>query len=367
MEPRRTRISEGIFGASKIQALAPSHPQLQLDVLFPSSLDILEASKSLLKFETKYWRGKTTLTHLYCARILKFKRFSSILTALSLPQSDSDDVWCLDPRGVLTLQVCKDTYETLGLVGTKLPFKLRRSPEQYVIRIPLNGLDGKGVRVKTALEAWDARRNTGGRDVLYSTSKPGFTAIESHAVHTASPQIRTFSNIHVPTPSLSATLRQSDDPNAWKEDISSLFEWIGMACLGAQRLKANDSVDPYVAVFEPPSGSRVGSVTHIQWKGFLSVEFAQSVLDLAKSAISKLTTPDQFISITSHAFPTSPVSYLPQAPNKEPPLRVVRADAEDTWSLILAPDPSCGQPESSDNNWRWLLAESIGQWDMRWG
>ena len=35
-----------------------------------------------------------------------------------------DDIWCIDPRGHLTLSVSKDTYERLGLVGKKLPFKI---------------------------------------------------------------------------------------------------------------------------------------------------------------------------------------------------------------------------------------------------
>jgi len=35
---------------------------------------------------------------------------------------EDDDVWCIDPRGVLTLSVCKNTYETLGLVGKRVTF-----------------------------------------------------------------------------------------------------------------------------------------------------------------------------------------------------------------------------------------------------
>ena len=40
-----------------------------------------------------------------------------------------DDVWCVDPHGTLTLSVSKETYEKLGLIGQKLPFKNR--VEQY--------------------------------------------------------------------------------------------------------------------------------------------------------------------------------------------------------------------------------------------
>lgn len=35
----------------------------------------------------------------------------------------SEDLWAIDTRGVLTLSVCKETYEILGIVGKPLPFK----------------------------------------------------------------------------------------------------------------------------------------------------------------------------------------------------------------------------------------------------
>ena len=38
-----------------------------------------------------------------------------------LSTNDDDDVWCIDPRGVLTLSVAKETYEQLGLLGKSLP------------------------------------------------------------------------------------------------------------------------------------------------------------------------------------------------------------------------------------------------------
>lgn len=46
------------------------------------------------------------------------------------------------------------------------------------------------------------------------------------------------------------------------------------------RLHANDRVDPYVALYEPPTASRVGNVVHLQWKGLLSPDFVQSMIDV---------------------------------------------------------------------------------------
>lgn len=64
--------------------------------------------------------------------------------------------------------------------------------------------------------------------------------------------------------------------------------------------------------------------------------------------------PESFISITSTAISTSPVTYIPQDPTKHSPLRVAREDSEDTWSLFLTKA-------------NWVLAESVGGHDARWG
>ena len=47
---------------------------------------------------------------------------ASPLVALPI-KSEHDDTWCIDPRGILTLCLSKQSYERLGLVGKKLPFK----------------------------------------------------------------------------------------------------------------------------------------------------------------------------------------------------------------------------------------------------
>lgn len=65
----------------------------------------------------------------------------------------------------------------------------------------------------------------------------------------------------------------------WNEGVFEVLEWVGMAILGAQRLQANDQINPFVAVYEPPSFSRVGDVTHMSWRGLLAPNFVQSIVD----------------------------------------------------------------------------------------
>jgi hypothetical protein len=95
--------------------------------------------------------------------------------------------------------------------------------------------------------------------------------------------------------------------------------------------------------------------------------------------------PPSFISITAHAFPASPVTFIPPGAEaggtgKEAPLRVPRSDAEHCWSLILVPGSSIGrhagevqmqedggEKTEGEGEGGWVMAESIRKWDMRWG
>jgi len=75
-----------------------------------------------------------------------------------------------------------------------------------------------------------------------------------------------------------------------------------------------------------------------------------------------------FVGVTCHALPTSPVSYIPYTMREDGSLRVSgnvptrfpRADSEDTWSLIL-------ESEAKEEDIQWIMVESLGQWDARWG
>ena len=64
-----------------------------------------------------------------------------------------------------------------------------------------------------------------------------------------------------------------------------------------------------------------------------------------------------FISVTMHSNPMAPISYIPPqcfTEMKDTPPRVPHPDAEDTICLVLTKDT-------------WMLAQSIGKWDARWG
>lgn len=60
---------------------------------------------------------------------------SSDAIAFGFNSHGTDETWCIDTRGVLTLSVESGTYQRLGLLGTPLPWKLHRN--RYSMPIPL--------------------------------------------------------------------------------------------------------------------------------------------------------------------------------------------------------------------------------------
>ncbi|KAJ6581647.1 ribonuclease P 40kDa subunit-domain-containing protein [Mycena capillaripes] len=368
---QRVHISTGDIQSPKLQTLAAAHPfTQQLDLVFPShGADALE--KTLSALETAYVKADMELASLVAqagtfVAPLEGKSMVTMLTA-DAAAAHEDDAWCLDPRGVLTLHLAAECYQTLGLPGRKLPFK---GHDEHTVSLPLQpSADSVRNRQKrdAALAAWDARRRQAGKapwSVLYCANDVDatarFAAVNGHAelVRSVKCQVGATRGVRVPTVSLPArpTGTNADAVEDWDADMHALFEWVGMAGLGAQRLHANDRADAYVAVYEPPAPSTVGNVVCLRWRGFLGPDFVQGVIDAVLSANSP-----QFVAITSHAFPTAPVSYIPQgkAPNLKSPARVPRVDGEVTWSLLVA--------REEGTTARWCLTESIGPLDTRWG
>ncbi|KAF4592903.1 hypothetical protein EYR38_008609 [Pleurotus pulmonarius] len=401
-ENRHAKVTTG-DDVEDLRHWASCHPfTQQIEVLIPSS-DPDEIDKAglgaLAGFTAKWWSGKASLSQIVevaeeCANSGQERSFC----ALSSGPHD-DDVWCIDPRGVLTLCLCKETYETLGLVGKKLPFK--GCPERYVIALPLqkNAVTVKNrAKCQSAVTIWDASRGDNLFDVLvYAQDASMLERLSGLKKNSSAPQVTKTDNIHIPDMQLihrpinprskNQTEEYEEDLEDWNAETSELFEWVGLACLGSQRLQANDRVDPYIAVYEPPSPSHTGSVTHLRWRGLFPPQFVQRIIDviLNWSNSASSAAPPSFVSITAHSFPTSPVTYVPPTSssneNKQLPFRLPRADGEDTYCVIVKrmgegqSDGKAGEetgvvdgPTAQDQSLcSWTMVESIGRWDARWG
>ncbi|EJF57206.1 hypothetical protein DICSQDRAFT_149928 [Dichomitus squalens LYAD-421 SS1] len=171
-------------------------------------------------------------------------------------------------------------------------------------------------------------------------------------------------NTYIPNVTADTLMLQENDEDPledWEESVSEMFEWVGMAALGSQRLSAGDRCDPYISVYAPPDPSQVGDLTVIGWTGLITSEFLSQVVE---TILSPNVASPSFVSVTAHAVPTSPVTYIPDDPLKaHPSLRAPHVDAEDTISVVyMREEGAAGQAGCS-----WLLAESIGRWDKRRG
>ncbi|KAI0372624.1 hypothetical protein BV20DRAFT_963655 [Pilatotrama ljubarskyi] len=369
LERRKTVVSAGLLphssGPDKTEAIASSHPfTQQVDVVFPACPELEEA---LLKLQCVYRRCECTLSEFltFAMPYVIETAPESKVVAVGLPRGTSEDVWCLDSRGFLTLMVGKETYECLGLVGETLPWKERS--DAHVLHVSLRRSRPSSESMKKwlaygskeagAVRRWDTK--TGPWKILYHCDSAVDEMPFGSTLHQLSRTAARRENVYMPHPQRNIIVSQcgqhGDAAEDWEESVSSLFEWIGLACLGSPRLSANDRCDPYVAVYTPPELSRVGNISTIRWSGFIPSAFTRMVLDSISSP--NLPSPS-FVAVTGQSVGTSPVTYLPGEPSKPPPLRAPRADAEDTWSLVYARD--------TGEAW-WVLAESVGQWDKRWG
>ncbi|KAI0773325.1 ribonuclease P 40kDa subunit-domain-containing protein [Trametes elegans] len=339
----------------------------QIDVVFESGQQPLE--DALLKLQSCYWTCESTLDSFldFVKSHVNHSSLESKITALGLAGPASEDVWSLDSRGFLTLVVGKETYESLGLVGKALPWRERK--ELHVIRISIRASRPStdcmrawhafGTKEAHAIRRWDSRRQPW--KVFYHCEGTDDSVLAGSVRHELSRRVRNSGNLYIPDPSREAIVSRKhpsgDDNGEWEDAVAALFEWVAMASLASPRLSVNDHCDPYIAVYTPPEPSHGGNITTMRWNGFIPASFVRTVLQT-------ITSPNApaagFVAVTAQCIGSSPVSYLPTESSKVPPVRVPRRDAEDTWSLVYAKDPADG------GSW-WALAESVGQWDQRWG
>ncbi|KAJ7603419.1 ribonuclease P 40kDa subunit-domain-containing protein [Roridomyces roridus] len=346
-------------GEDYLEHLAAAHPFTQQE---PNH----QLQAILCALETTYVKATIQLSDLVAkaGSFVQPLELKSTLIALSV-DPHSDDGWCLDPRGLLTLHLSPESHQTLGLTGKKMPFKAHK--EKHTVSIPLQpnaeSATNRGKR-DTALAAWDRRRveaGVGPWSVIYSANDEGRVAGENqHAelVQRVKCEVRASQSVRIPVVSLSTRPSDLEAAEDWDTDMGALFEWAGLAGLGSQRLNSFDRPDAYVAVYEPPEPSVLGDVTHLRWRGLLCPDFVQSVINAVVSG----SGVSQFASITSHAFPMTPVSYIPigkdGTPSASSPARVPSPDAEDSWCVILVRE---------GGKTKWCKAESIGPLDARWG
>ncbi|KIY49938.1 hypothetical protein FISHEDRAFT_72168 [Fistulina hepatica ATCC 64428] len=371
--PRRSRVS---FSVSKGADEGPSallYPFIQqIDVVISQP----DFGLSLSKLETYYGKGKTKLVPLVKELQSRPPNSHLRMSFLSINR-DSDDYWCIDGRGIFTLYASKNTYERLGIVGTEVPFKSQKGchgkREIYDMHVQ-NEREIKSLNARqwNALGQLDYLRERDGMEpwtVIFSSPSSEGSSQPANCVPSCFDSPKTIPvacteqglhHVHIPVipQTLNPQTVDADAMEDWNASVAEFFEWVGMAYLGAQRLYLNDRVDPYIAVYEPPP-SRAGSILVLRWRGLLSPQFAQAIIDRSRTLAR--SQDKVFAAVTLHTVPTSPVSYVsPSGLSGDltkpvaPVLRIPQEDAEHTISFLLTND-GC------------IAAECVGADNARWG
>lgn len=115
-----------------------------------------------------------------------------------------------------------------------------------------------------------------------------------------------------PEDGLSPTKGTEYTREAWKEWATDLQEWIAMVQLRADRIQANDSVDPYLSTYEV-TNSVDGplKVVQLRWRGMIPARFIKKTWkELAKLIQGISVLPQEnWAAMSVHGFENSIISW----------------------------------------------------------
>ncbi|KAI9500140.1 hypothetical protein GGI25_002557 [Coemansia spiralis] len=167
---------------------------------------------------------------------------------------DTDDVFAIDGNGKLVMSVCKDTYEVLGLVGRQAQFPLERGA-RFVIEVDLLGswMDPEKNYFRRLhsrlLSVFDDRIEFFAG--IYDGKTGSSLKFDYPGATECTPAVEVFAIPSVLVPDLAAsTFITAEQPSdEWLEQAHEIYEWIGLASIGARVLTHPDN--SAYGVYEP--------------------------------------------------------------------------------------------------------------------
>ncbi|KAF8472079.1 ribonuclease P 40kDa subunit-domain-containing protein, partial [Kalaharituber pfeilii] len=306
------------------------HPfNKQLDLLLPyASYELIKDEiqahiSSQVRPPLRYHRMRIPLSAILAHDFFnKYIKIGNVVM-LSEGRIDVDNVYCLSD-GKLRLSLSKESYERAGLIGKPARFGGGRKGQRWLVEFDLRS--DKMMHGTKALErlVWcfsevlkepvtflfcDLNQTTSQTDCLILQK---LKAIARDIL----PSISISESLIVPSfmPPLGTAPDGSSDYaiEAWKEWALDLHEWIGMALIEADRIRADDKVDPYLSnyqVNEPAKTAR--RIVTIRWRGMIAANYIESVCNdiTTKLAAKSLPTEEAWTAITVHGFENSPISW----------------------------------------------------------
>lgn len=247
------------------------------------------------------------------------------IVMLSEGRIEVDNVYCVSD-GKLRLSLSKEYYEKAGLVGKPARFGGRKG-QRWLVEFDLRS--DKMMLGSKALEriVWSFREVlTGPVTFLFcdlyqhksASQKASCPILEKlgSTPRILQPHIEILGPLTIPSfsaPEGAGPIRGTEyTRETWKEWALDIHEWFGMVAIDADRIKANDEVNPYLSTYQVPNPIKNSQkVSRLRWRGMIPAGFIhQTWTDLCGLLASKkLPAEVEWAALTVHGFDNSPISW----------------------------------------------------------
>lgn len=238
---------------------------------FNNRVSLITSIPLKLNISSFYYSVSLQLKELLQPNVLKYFQSQEHQVYAISSNPNHEIVIC---KSVLRMRVSKDTYAFLGLQGVKS----RQENQKYIIEINLSDLNLKpGNKLFDRIE-WSFSRLNFFYDLLcYTTSNsaeinsqeiPFSKACRINLSLTSS----TLENIKIPY-----FITEKGEANL-RAELMKANEWIGMTLAKAERLKADDSVNPFISMYETLEPYAIDTCYISRIEGFISAQLISEIL-----------------------------------------------------------------------------------------
>jgi len=271
----------------------------KIEILIPTSKDIsfdLNNNKS-------YYVANIPLGSLleedFINKYIKNEQF----VAFSFKQRlDNDDVFAI-ADGKLYMNLTKDTYTSLGLVGKSSEIPINKQ-NRFVVEINLieSSFNSKGKLYKHVQWCMTHTLTDKYQFLLYSSKEITLDDIKKYNIKKEN---TTHKNILIP--SLKYITQPTKLSPIWCSHATDIFEWLGMLACQSKRVLGDYRVEPYYSVYKPPTPFKPGNIQSISFTGFIPKSFVKSAIEKLREIIIKEKLP--WSSIIIWGFNDAPITW----------------------------------------------------------
>ncbi|KAJ2158092.1 hypothetical protein GGF46_004027 [Coemansia sp. RSA 552] len=284
-----------------------SHPfNYRLSIVAPQGSN--KVGQTLARHVGSYFKISLRLADLIDpAFIANYVKRNTVVALSTTRYIDADDVFAIDGRGYLVLNVCKDTYETLGLVGRQAQFPLERGA-RFIIEIDLKS------DLMDPAKKYFQRIHSRFRAVLDELveftigyydkdGRPLNLDLPGASIH--EPRFEEHRLVGALVPEISEQFigakKQSEE---WADEAQGIFEWIGLAASGSRAVIGSERPDAHTCLYDVPEPNTPADLCVTTATGLLS---AKAISTVVQELLGDPQTPEFYICVWGHE--DAPVSW----------------------------------------------------------